>query len=139
MIFDSYMPAIQSMRNSLHFGPTEEQTCLAKMFGVKISKDEPRMVIAAKLRDVVLPLADGQASADVPSMTERQAELLSELHQSSKDGMSKSVAFAWIDYYFTLRNMEALASLRLTRGDRVRKAHELSTRMVFALPGKRSM
>jgi hypothetical protein len=125
VIFDSYIPAIQSMRNSLRFGPTEEQKRLAKMFGVRISEDEPRTVIAAKLRDVVLPLVDGQASAEVPSMTERQTKLLCELDQSPKDGMSKSIAFAWIDYYFTLRNMDALASLRLTRGDRVTKTHEL--------------
>jgi len=116
MVFDDYEPAVRLMRQSLLIGPTDSQAHLARVLGVEIIPSEPRSVIAAKLRDRVLPLTDGRDGEDPPAITDRQRELLQDLDRQPGE-ISKTVAFAWIGYYFTIRNIDALLAIKPKRGD----------------------
>ena len=97
--------------------PTSDQLRLLDLLGLQISKDIPRLVVAAKLRD---HLAKDIA---LPIPTEPGARELARIKflKQDQDGdvkpQSHSEAEAWVDHLRLLRRVEHLERIKIEAGD----------------------
>lgn len=100
--------------------PSAAQIALARLVGMPLTGQEPRVVVAAALEDHLAPAIRG-TEARPPSEKQLMflASLCADAHFSELESLTFRSASAWIDYFLGLKTLAALRNLRLARGDTV--------------------
>lgn len=96
---------------------TSDQLRLLDLLGLKISKDMPRLVVAAKLRDylakdIALPVPTEPGTRELARI-----KFLKQVHDGDIDPQSRSEADAWVDHLRLLRRVEHLERIMIEAGD----------------------
>lgn len=99
--------------------PRPAQLTLAQTVGLTLVGDEPHNVVAAMLEDHLRPIV---WNVDPAPATDRQIQFLRHLTATTRSGLSKNVASAWIDHHLALKTRTRLAALQLKEGDAVIKS-----------------
>ncbi len=119
MTFDSWESAVAEIRTRIS-ACDDEQKAFAASLGVEISNAVPRTVAAARLQSAVerrcglCPKKSGEIRLG------HLAELAEEASHEFPNPTSAAETQAWIEYFYLKRRMEALARLRLRKGDVIR-------------------
>lgn len=102
--------------------PTAAQLDLARLIGMRLTGDEPRAVVAAKLEDHLTPAIHG---VEPRRPSQRQLKFLASLRADAPvpalTDLTLSSVSAWIDHFLGLRTLAALRDLELSQGDIVER------------------
>lgn len=112
----TWSDAVATIRQLL--GPaTRDQLRLLDLLGLQVSKDIPRLIVAAKLRDhlakdIALPAPSEPGAREIARIN-----FLKQAHDGDINPRSHSEGEAWGDHLRLLRRVEHLECLKIEAGD----------------------
>lgn len=136
MSYDNWQDVLTALQRTYLDPANDDQKRLAKKLGIQLNENLPARIAAEKIKLALAPaLLLENAPRPSPGQLTFLSDLKEELQVSIPDPVSSSEASAWLDVLTAQRALAALRTLRLRRGDVVKRisAEEDETEVVSSI------